>query len=164
LTRPGWGQHLFKDGTGQRKEAPDGTSNTKTFSQSESCLARFLWSRPDARIFTEVQMALAILAAEVRIQDRLSELGTTAQFLSALDGRISNSRLSQALRGLKDLENSDAERLLALTKRMVELRECFSPVPIAWKNPVDIQYLLDNLTAPSQEIRQTILQLFRERI
>src|SRR5260370_23158985 len=125
---------------GRRTISLAGNPVEKLILQAEKSSLRILYlSRRNARIFTEVQMALATFAAEVQIQDRLNELGTTAQFLSAIDGRISNSRLSQALRGLKDLENPDAERLLALTKRMVEFRECFSTVPIAWKNPVDVQ-------------------------
>jgi hypothetical protein len=106
---------------------------------------------------------LASLAAEVRIQERLDQLGASVSFLSALDGRISNSRLNQALRGLKDLELNDAQRILALTARLIELRDAFAPVPISWDRPRDTRWLLENLTATTEEIRKTILTLFRER-
>ena len=107
---------------------------------------------------------LTALAAEVRIQDRLNELKTTAAFLCKLDGRIGTTRLNRALRGLQDLENADAVRLLALTQKLIDLRDAFAPLPISWENPTDVRYLLENLTASNEEIQQTVLQLFRERI
>ncbi len=107
---------------------------------------------------------LTALGAETRIKDRLNELQTTTSFLAALDGRISNSRLSEALRGLRDLENADATRLLALTQRMIELRDAFAPVPISWRTPTDVRWMLDNLTANTEEVREAVLQLFREPI
>jgi hypothetical protein len=107
---------------------------------------------------------LTALAAEVRIQDRLDELKTTAAFLCKLDGHIGTTRLNRALRGLQDLENSDAIRLLTLTQRLVDLRDAFAPVPVSWENPTDIRWMLENLTASTEEIQQAVLQLFRERI
>jgi hypothetical protein len=107
---------------------------------------------------------LTALAAETRIKDRLNELQTTTAFLAALDGKISNTRLSDALRGLRDLENEQALRLLTLTQKMIEVRDAFAPVPLAWSKPNDVRWMLDNLTASPKEIRQTVLQLFRERI
>jgi hypothetical protein len=107
---------------------------------------------------------LTALAAEVRIQDRLDELKTTAAFLCKLDGYIGTTRLNRALRGLQDLENSDAIRLLTLTQRLVDLRDAFAPVPVSWENPIDIRWMLENLTASTQEIQQAVLHLFRERI
>src|SRR5438034_517090 len=96
---------------------------------------------------------LTALAAETRIKDRLNELQTTTAFLAALDGRISNTRLSDALRGLRDLENEQALRLLALTQKMIDLRDAFAPVPISWRNPTDVRWMLENLTASTDEIR-----------
>ena len=107
-------------------------------------------------------MAFAALAAEVRLQDRLSNLDTTASFLAALDGQISGSRLSQALRGIKNLQNEDAVRLLNLTARLVALREAFSPVPLALTNPTDVRYLLDNLAATDDAIREKVSELFQK--
>jgi hypothetical protein len=106
---------------------------------------------------------LTTLAAENRISVRLNELRTTETFLCRLDGRIGTTRLNKALRGLQDLDNEQARRLLALTQRLLDLRDAFAPLPISWENPADVKYMLDNLTSSPEEIQQTILQLFRER-
>ena len=51
---------------------------------------------------------LPTFSAERRIKSYLDDLQTTAAFLAQLDGGISDSRISIALRGLKDLDNRDA--------------------------------------------------------
>jgi hypothetical protein len=106
-------------------------------------------------------MALAALSAENRIKSRLNELGATADFLSSLDGQISGSRLSQALRGLRPLEHRDSERLLALTTRLMNLRDCFGKVPVAFSSAVVVREMLNSLSVDDETLRQTIVRLFQ---
>jgi hypothetical protein len=105
---------------------------------------------------------LPALSAESRLQGRLDELGTTASFVSALDGRISNTRLSQALRGLKHLDNLDAIRLLALTSRLIELQDALRPIPLSLASPQTVKILLEHLTATPDEIRKAVAALFAQ--
>ena len=105
---------------------------------------------------------LPTLSAENRIKRHLNDLQATASFLAVLDGQISDSRLSIALRGLKNLENHHATRLLELAERCVRLRDAFEPIPLDFSQPARIRVLLDNMTASEEEIRRAVQSLFNE--
>lgn len=87
-------------------------------------------------------MGLATYSNENRILGAMQTLGLTADHLAALDGNISPSRLSAAFRGVRDLETSQAERLLRLLAELSDLAASVRPVPIAWRDVTAIKTLL----------------------
>jgi hypothetical protein len=105
---------------------------------------------------------LPTLSAENRLRRKILDLGCTAQFVAALDGGLSPSRLSQALSGIKVLENKDAERLLALCDKCIVFRDAFLPVPVSFSEPGVIRPLLDKLAVEPEDVQRTISDLFRE--
>jgi hypothetical protein len=98
-------------------------------------------------------MSNAVYSAENRILGRMQALGLTADHLATLDGQISPSRLSAAFRGVKDLENPTAQRLLRLLDELDELTSSLHPVPIQWKNTAAVKMLLRAKRARCLEIR-----------
>lgn len=102
----------------------------------------------------------ASLSVESRIEGRLRDLRTTVSFLCALDGRISNTRLNQALRNHRPLDPKDGNRLNALTLRLVELADAMRPIPVDFGNPEEIRALLAIQKSP-EEIRAIVAQLFQ---
>lgn len=105
---------------------------------------------------------LTALGAETRIKERLLELNMTAQSLATLAG-ASYQKLSWALRGIKDLENPVALRLLEVTERMMQIHAAFAPLVLSWNRPKDIEWLLENLNRVPEEIPGIVAQLFQER-
>jgi hypothetical protein len=103
---------------------------------------------------------LPTLSAERRIKRHLDDLQATVTFLAILDGQISDSRLSIALRGLKNLENNDSIRLLELLERCIRLRDSFEPIPLSFDQPASIKVLLQNFTASDEEIQRAVAGLF----
>jgi len=81
------------------------------------------------------------LSAESRINARLQELDCSVIFICATAG-IPATRLNQALRGLKPLSHQDAQLLLDLTQRLVQLRDSLSPVPLGLNDPKQVRSLL----------------------
>ncbi len=102
----------------------------------------------------------ASLSVESRIESRLRDLRTTVSFLCALDGRVSNTRLNQALRGHRPLDVQDGNRLNSLTLRLVELADSMRPIPVNFSNPEEVRGLLDIRKSPD-EIRALVAQLFQ---
>jgi transcriptional regulator with XRE-family HTH domain len=98
-------------------------------------------------------MSNAVYSAENRILGRMQALGLTADHLATLDGSISPSRLSAAFRGVKNLENPTAERLLRLLDELDELTSSLSPIPISWKATAAIKTLLAAKRSQQLEIR-----------
>ena len=100
-------------------------------------------------------------APETIISTRLDELQTTASFLCSLDGQISSTRLNEALKGRRDLKPDDVTRLLALTQRLIEIRDALCPLPISFDRPGDVRFLLEGLSADRERIRKAISDLFQ---
>ena|ERR1700731_139492 len=105
-------------------------------------------------------MPFETLSIESRIESRLRELHSNCSFLAALDGKISQTRLNQAMRGHRRLDTADGNRLNELTLRLFELRDAFNPLPISFLNPEEVRVLL-NIRATSNEIREIISKLFQ---
>ncbi len=102
------------------------------------------------------------LSAEARIASRLRDLGASLIFLSVL-ADMPPTRLSFGLRGLKPLSNSDAEKLLNLTQRLVELRDAMLPIPIALTQPAVVEAFLERLDQKGlgpEEIRALVQKIF----
>jgi len=74
-------------------------------------------------------MSNATLSAENRIRERMKLLGLSAAFVAALSG-VEATRLSLAFRGIRDLSNDDAMKLLLLTENLVELSEAVRPLAL----------------------------------
>lgn len=62
-----------------------------------------------------------LTSTEIRIQQKLVELNCAGSNLAAINGKISQSRLSRALAGQKPLENLDGFSLLETLNEMAEL-------------------------------------------
>jgi hypothetical protein len=118
----------------------------------------FLSQQIGVNYFTRI-MAFGKLSPESRIQDNLNELRITASFLAALDGEIGVTKLSQALRGIRPLENPDSIRLLNLTKRLLELRDAFEPVVLSFSVPDEVERML-RITATGEQIREAVAKLY----
>jgi hypothetical protein len=76
------------------------------------------------------------------IKNRMAIIGISADFLCALDAGISNARLSNALRGLKALDNATAVRLLDLLDDLAKLKRYAGPIPVELSNATVIRRLL----------------------
>jgi hypothetical protein len=104
----------------------------------------------------------ATLSAENRIESRLQELGCSAIFLCTLAG-IPPTRLNLALRKMKPLSQRDAEVLLDLSNRLVQLRDALSPIPLGLDDPVKVRGLLDQMESrglTAEDIRKSVQMLF----
>ena len=82
---------------------------------------------------------------ESTIVDRLNRLRCATATFAAIDGRISNSRLSESLRGLTTLKNDDSRRLMALLSDMEALAAFAAPLPLEFRNPPLVRKLLEDL-------------------
>lgn len=100
------------------------------------------------------------LSVESRIESRLRDLRTTVSFLCSLDGRISNTRLNQALRNHRPLDPLDGSRLNALTLKLVELADAMHPLPIDFSDPEAVRGLLEIKKSP-EEIRGIVDMLYQ---
>jgi hypothetical protein len=104
-------------------------------------------------------MPFESLSIENRILSRLQELRTSATFLAALDGQISQTGLAQAIRGIKRLDNRDGERLGSLTLRLLALRDAFYPLCLNFDDLDGVRALL-KIQASDSEIQATIQKWF----
>ena len=68
-------------------------------------------------------MALAAFSPEVRILNGLRELNCSWHAFAKISSIVGKTRLHEALGGLNDLEQKDAERLLDILSRMKELHQ-----------------------------------------
>jgi hypothetical protein len=106
--------------------------------------------------------ALPTLSMEKQIEDRRLLLNCSAAFLCALAG-IPASRLSYALRGLRPLPNVDGKKLMNLTYHLLEIKEAFSPLPIALVNVDEVRKLLnvmDRKQMTPDDIRRIVANVF----
>ena len=96
-------------------------------------------------------MSNATLSAENRIRERMKLLGLSAAFVAALSG-VEATRLSLAFRGIRDLSNDDAEKLLSLTLNLVELSEAVKPLAL----PDDVPGMARVLKALNEQSTEAI--------
>ena len=96
---------------------------------------------------------LTSLSPERRILQKLAALDLSADHLAVIDGAISPSRLSQAFRGVKTLENPTAERLFRLLDELAELQQMLAPVPILWRDVAAIRMLSEAKRADRLEVK-----------
>lgn len=104
----------------------------------------------------------ASLSAENRINARLGEMNLSASFLCAL-ADIPGSRLSQALRGIKALDNEDARIFLNLLDELEAWVKAFEPVPFALDNPSRVKNflkLVHDLDLTTLSVEETIQRMF----
>ena len=70
-----------------------------------------------------------LTTTEIRINEKLFATGCAVSNLAAINGNISQSRLSRALSGQKPLENEDGFSLLRTLDEMAELMNTSLTVP-----------------------------------
>jgi hypothetical protein len=85
----------------------------------------------------------ASLSAEARINEKIAKLNCTVAFIAALSG-ISNTRLSNALSGLKALPGRDGEDINQLCADLIEFCNAQAPIPVELRNPILIKRILDD--------------------
>jgi hypothetical protein len=90
-----------------------------------------------------------LTTTEIRINERLFLTGCAVSNLAAINGRISQSRLSRALAGQKPLENEDGMSLLGTLDEMIELMRTSMAVP-DWGKHDDIRQALDSTREAKQ--------------
>ena len=99
---------------------------------------------------------------ELKIADRLNELDCTSGFIAALYG-LSHSRVASALRGDSPFRREDADGLLNLTQKLIELRDSVAPIPLRLSNATEIRTLLDKMKREyieSADIRRALDTIF----
>jgi hypothetical protein len=84
----------------------------------------------------------ASLSAEVRAPILMRELGVSNAFVAALCG-IEETKLSKALRQLKELPNEDAKKLMVILPRLIDLRDSLDPLTLDLKNAANARRVLD---------------------
>ena len=110
-------------------------------------------------------MVFGSLSPENRINDRLRDLGASAIFLAIL-ANIPASRFNLGLKNIKRFSQTDAELLLDLTRRLVEIRDAFRPLCLAMTDPEATRLLLDEMKTKNisaDDIRQTVTSLFEQK-
>jgi hypothetical protein len=70
-----------------------------------------------------------LTTTEIRINEKLFAAGCAVSNLAAINGTISQSRLSRALAGQKPLENEDGLSLLRTLDEMLELMKTSTTMP-----------------------------------
>jgi transcriptional regulator with XRE-family HTH domain len=105
-------------------------------------------------------MSNATLSAENRIRERMQSLGMSAAFLAAISG-VEATRLSLAFRGIRDLSNDDAKKLLSITEDLVTLSEAAKPFALPGDVP-SMTRILKHLRGRNEEVETTIATLFRD--
>ncbi len=110
-------------------------------------------------------MVYATLAPENRINAQLGEMGLAGSFLCAV-ADIPATRLSQALRGIKPLDNDDARILLNLLDELRAWTKAFEPVPFALDNPTRVKAFLKivhDLDLTTLSVEETIGKMFAQQ-
>jgi hypothetical protein len=83
------------------------------------------------------------MSHENLIQERMRKLDNmTADFLANLSG-IPGTRLSQAFRGIRDLDNDQVVLISNTLKEVEELAESVAPIPVAFRNAKVIRAVLE---------------------
>ena len=86
------------------------------------------------------------LSIENLLIEKMAKLNCSAAFISLVSG-YSQTKLSQALSGLRPLPSQDALGLLQQVRRMEKLIEQVAPIPVSFKNPTAIRELMDAMDA-----------------
>ena len=76
-------------------------------------------------------VAVTPLSPAGKIRDRLKLLDCGQPAFVKIDGKIGQTRLYEGLAGIKPLDDTTAERLLALVNEMVALQEAVG-LPLNW--------------------------------
>lgn len=83
------------------------------------------------------------MSHELMFQERMRKLGNiTADFLAHLAG-VSGSRLSQAFRGIRSLDNDQTIIIADTLRDLEELATATAPIPISFTNPKTIRDVLE---------------------
>jgi hypothetical protein len=83
------------------------------------------------------------MSHELMFQERMRKLGNiTADFLAHLAG-VSGSRLSQAFRGIRSLDNDQTIIIADTLRDLEELATATAPIPISFVNPSKIREVLE---------------------
>jgi hypothetical protein len=108
----------------------------------------YFWSEPATQnnFVSEGMKMLAALSIERRLDERMTAIDLSVSNLAALSDLcrypISQSRLSVALAGTKDLSNDQGKALDALLGEIEKLVESAQPYPVSLKNPQLVRPLL----------------------
>jgi hypothetical protein len=126
----------------------------------------FSWSEFTTKKLSGASLnaALPTFSAEAIVRDRIGLLETSTSFIAAL-AQIPQSRLSLAFSGTRPLSRQDGVTLKALTARLLELRDAFGVVPLAFDNADRIRRLLaclDKQNITAEVVRQRISDLFQQ--
>jgi hypothetical protein len=111
-------------------------------------------------------MAFASLCAEHRVRDRMQLLGISTTIIAKLAG-IPQTRVSLAMRELQDFSEADAETLLTLTAKLVEISDAFAPLPLDMSHPEKIRALLRHMETSAislADIRGIVATVFGNTI
>jgi|ERR1700730_2645524 len=84
---------------------------------------------------------LPALSVENRINEKIGKLNCTVNFIAALSG-ISNTKLSNALNGIKPLLNNEGLAVNKLCDDLLEFCAEYAPVPIELRNAGLIKEIL----------------------
>jgi hypothetical protein len=83
------------------------------------------------------------MSHENMIQERMRKLDNmTADFLANLSG-VPGTRLSQAFRGLRQLDNEQVVLISKTLKEVEDLAESVAPIPVAFRNAKVIRAVLE---------------------
>src|ERR1700730_13642777 len=88
-------------------------------------------------------MSLAAHSNEKRIDDALREFGCGLVHFTAIAGVIGRTRLTEALKGGRPLDQTDADRLLTIRDEMAELRRTSLTAP-DWTDAEKIRRALES--------------------
>jgi len=83
----------------------------------------------------------AAFSAENRIAAKMKTLDISASFLASLSG-VSNTKISHALQGIRQLLNHEAAKVLDALGELEKLSAACRPIPVAYKNANVIRELL----------------------
>lgn len=77
------------------------------------------------------------------IQERLRKLGNvTADFLAQLSG-VPGSRISQAFRNIRDLDNVHVVEIDKILRDLEELATAVAPIPVSFTSPKVVRAILE---------------------
>lgn len=82
------------------------------------------------------------MGLERQIFQRITNLGASNDAVASLSG-INTGKLSQASRGLKDLNYDESAALARVVTEMEQLKDAYPGVPINWRRVSDVRDLLE---------------------
>jgi hypothetical protein len=98
-----------------------------------------------------VVVTLATFSVERRLKQALFDMGCSASQFAVISGLISQQRLSQALSGLKPLENRHGIALEACVKEIQELVQSTLPLSIDFRNVTGVKQALETRRLAKKE-------------